>query len=415
VGVRIRAVEALGVIAARARRIALTRIGGLFGLGAANFQMLESVRRPEWIYRSRRRLPRGEFQFRHARPVADEDVALCERLIGAYAAATGASRQSPGMWSEIFGTRQRELAAALERHDPETLARLLASMFRSDFVLGMAPGSMFRHTRSRVGARIWWLRSLDGLLSLGEALGAASAEGPEQGLPGKAFEEGIEKLVAEIESSLGISIDFPDVGAAYGLSAGDRLIPIESPEQIYAAMRLREAVRRYLEPDRMRNLRVVEVGAGYGGMAYWFLQLHAGIERYVIVDLPITNVLHGYFLSQALGAAHVSLFGEKPARVQVMPDSALDAIEGSQDVLVNKDSFPEMPERAMLDYLEWARSNCEGILYSYNQEAGAPFQGVPQNVVPSALQRVGGFERLQRDCSWLRRGYVEEVYLRKPA
>jgi hypothetical protein len=50
-------------------------------------------------------------------------------------------------------------------------------------------------------------------------------------------------------------------------------------------------------------------------------------------------------------------------------------------------------------------------LYSYNQEAAAPFDGVPQNVVCELVEQVGGFRRVRRDASWLRRGYVEEVFL----
>ena len=81
-------------------------------------------------------------------------------------------------------------------------------------------------------------------------------------------------------------------------------------------------------------------------------------------------------------------------------------------MLANKDSMPEMPEAAMVGYLEWARSTCDGILFSYNQEGGATFDGEPQNLVPRAVDRVGGFARVQRDLSWVRRGYVEEIYTR---
>ena len=55
-------------------------------------------------------------------------------------------------------------------------------------------------------------------------------------------------------------------------------------------------------------------------------------------------------------------------------------------------------------------ANCDGIFYSYNQEAAAPFDGEPQNVVSEVVARLGGFTALRRDPSWLRRGYVEEVY-----
>jgi hypothetical protein len=65
-----------------------------------------------------------------------------------------------------------------------------------------------------------------------------------------------------------------------------------------------------------------------------------------------------------------------------------------------------------VEYLEWARANCRGLFFSYNQEAQASFGGERQNLVPAAVAAVGGFARLRRDASWVRRGYVEEIYVR---
>jgi hypothetical protein len=380
-------------------------------LSPFNRQVLESIRRPEWVYRGQ--LPQGELHFRRPRPIAEDDLTLCGRLIAAYAAAAGgrqASEQAEGMWSWIIDARQRALAEVLEAHDTSALASMLASMFQSRFILGIAYGDLCRHSdESPLAAHIWWLKALDGLLSLAEATGAVPAEGPEQGVLGQAFENGIADVVQKTEDQLGISIDFPDVGAPYGLMAADKLIPLESPEQIYAAMRLRDAMRLHLQPKE--TVHVVEIGGGYGGMAYWFLQLQTNVKHYSIVDLPTVNVLQGYFLSKVLGTHAVSFFGETPAQVVIVPDSELRTLAPC-DVLVNKDSFPEMPEEALSEYLAWAHSKCTGIAYSYNQETAAPFLGVRQNLVPEAMRRVGNFTRLRRDCSWLRRGYVEEVYAR---
>jgi hypothetical protein len=181
------------------------------------------------------------------------------------------------------------------------------------------------------------------------------------------------------------------------MSVGGRLIPLEWPEQIYAASRLRAV-------GPMRT--VVEIGAGYGAMAYWAVRLNT-IDRYTIVDLPIVNVLQGYFLSKAIG--EVTLFGEPQGRIAVLPNTALGEIETPVDLVINKDSMPEMPEDAMLEYLTWARSSCRSF-FSYNQEARADFQGEKQNNVPHGVETVGGFELVRRDASWVRRGYVEEIY-----
>jgi len=393
------------------------RLGARLGLPLFTWQLLESIRRPEWLYRSNGLLPRGKLYFREPQPVSEADIDLCERLIASYSAVQElSSEETGGMWSTIFASHQRQLAGALERRDATVLAEMLASMFRADFMFGIAPGSLVRESKSRLGARIWWLKGLEGLLSLAEALGVTGVDNPEQGTPGRAFiDVGIDGVVEKIETHLGISMNFPEVGAPYGILADEQLITLESPEQIYAAERLRQAMRLHLSPESWNHPRIVEIGAGYGGMAYWFLRMQKTVESYVIVDLPIMNVVQGYFLSRALGPDVVSFFGESPAQITIVPNSALASVAVPYDVLLNKDSMPEMPERAMLDYLVWARSGCDGLFFSYNQEAAAQFDGVSQSLVPEAVERVGGFARVRRDASWLRRGYVEEIYVRTRA
>jgi hypothetical protein len=388
-----------------------TQVGGrvLGGYEAAldYVRLLESFDRPTWLYRSRGTLPSTDVHFRSPRSVADADIALCQRLIDAYVSAQSAAPSPSGIWSHgIFQHRQRELVSALERGDASLLARLLASMFRSEFVLGTAPGSLGA-ARSGFNMKLACLKALDKLVALAESQGAICCENPEQGAVGIAFADGPATLVRNTESALGVSLDFPDVGAAYGIRLAGRLISWDAPDQLYAAARLREAVRTYL-PAPNRPLHVVEIGGGYGAMAYWLLRMSN--LRYTIVDLPLINVLQGYFLSQALGPSKVSLHGEPTRPVAIVPTHALRSVDLPFDVLANKDSMPEIPEAALLDYLSWARMGCEGIFYSYNHESALRLEDKSQNVVPQVLASLGGFVRVRRDASWVRRGYAEEIY-----
>ncbi len=335
-------------------------------------------------------------------------MALCRRLIDAYVLAQADALPPSGMWShDIFRDRQRELVRALERRDAAILAERLASMFRSDAVLGMAHGSVGVATLSRLGRRFSSLVTLNKLVALAESQGAVQAESPEQGAVGLAFVDGVEPLIANTEAALGVPLDFPDVGAAYGIQMAGRLITRDTPDQVYAAARIRDAMRTYLT-DRDPPHSVVEIGGGYGAMAYWLLRMTN--LRYAIIDLPVVNVLQGYFLAQSLGASEVSFYGEDPRHVAISPTHALSGVDLPFDVLVNKDSMPEIPAVTLIDYLSWARIGCTGLFYSYNQETATPYDGTPQNVVPKVLEGVGGFDAVRRDASWLRRGYVEEIY-----
>lgn len=372
-------------------------------------QVVVNFERPGWIYGLGSVAPTGEQLFRAPEPVTEADLALCDRLVAAYRLAQSEAPLPSGMWAHSdFRQRQRVLVEALADGTPRPLAEMLGSMFRSDFVLGMAPGSMGRKRRAGPLARLSWLMSMTKVVALAEALGTVRAENPEQGSKAPALRASLDDLVSGMEAELGLSLDFPRVGAAYGSVVGGRLITPETPDQVYGAARLRDAIATYLPPsDQPRG--VVEIGGGYGAMAYWFMQMVDA--RYAIVDLPIVGVLQGYFLSQVLGHDAVAVYGETHGQVTIVPDHALASVQSPIDVVANKDSLPEITLDAALGYLQWTRAKCRGLFYSNNQEGAAVFDGIAQNVVSDLVERVGGFKRVRRDASWVRRGYVEEIFV----
>lgn len=391
----------------------LLRVGTRVGASPQNWLLLESMSRPWWLYRSRGRLALGKLERRSPNPVTEADIALCERLIAAFVKATGQDdeeRETRGLWAWLFDLYQRPLAETLERRDARGLAALMASMFQEEFTRGLMVHAHVRNSGSWLGSQILSLKSLDVLVSLAEALGVVPVEGPEQRRAGVVFDGDIKDLLAAIDRALGFEVDFPNVGAPFGLAVDGRVITLETPEQIYAAVRLEQAICTHLPRRSRSDLRIVEIGGGYGGMCYWYLRMRPDCSRYTIVDLPIMNVLHGYFLSQALGVSAVSFYGEPGAQVRILPDSALGDIETPFGVLVNKDSMPEMPYDTMVEYLKWGRRACDGFFYSYNHEVPAEYRGQPAGHVSEAVERIGGFTRIRRDHSWLRRGYIEEIY-----
>jgi hypothetical protein len=147
-------------------------------------------------------------------------------------------------------------------------------------------------------------------------------------------------------------------------------------------------------------------------MCLWFLRQRPDIGSYTIVDLPIVNLIQGYFLGRSLGPGSIGLFGEADDRpIRILPDFAIADVSTPFDILVNKDSLPEMPGPVMNDYLRWGADNCTGVFYSYNQETAMTFQSQAQGVVHAAVETLGGYERVRRDRAWVREGYVEEIYL----
>jgi hypothetical protein len=392
-----------------------------FGLTGYNLYLLRSLKRPEWIYGARGAIPYKKLTFLPAAQITDSDISLCDRLICAYhkvvtSAATGEGISR--LWSDNIKRHYRKLNLALDQKNPALLAKTLSSMFTEGFLYGIASGDQYKQASSWLGSRIWSLKCLDDVVSLAECLGIVRTECPEQGVLGYAFKDGLDELVAKIESTLGMSIGFPDVGAPYGITAGHSLITMEAPEHIGVAFCVNQAVNRNLDPQHANLPNIVELGGGFGGTAHWLMNLRKmSVGSYTIIDLPLANVLQGYFLSKAFGESMVSFYEESPPQgsarkiIAVLPTIALDSLKGKNtDLLLNENSMPEMPEQAAMDYISWAKDNVRGIFYSYNQEAYSPVDGVPQVLVPQIVARVGGLKLLTRNFSWMRRGYVEEVY-----
>lgn len=417
------------MLARRVAKRAFPRLAGAMGRTARatslNWYFVRSLTRPQWLYGANVRIPTYPLTFVPAASITAEDVTLCERLIAAYRQAKAlepADSQAIGeIWSDIIEQHHGKLETALDRADPVRLATALSSMFRESFMTGISSANLYTNIKNKLDARVWSLKYIDQIVSLAEFLGVVRTETPEQGMVGYALKDGLEALVARMEQAIGVPIAFPQVGAPYGIKVGDSLITIEAPEHIYVAMRLNQAIDSYLTGEFVSQPNIVEIGAGFGGTAYWLLQLRKIVGSYTIIDLPLTNVMQGYFLSKVFGVSQVALYGETQAEgrnrktIAVLPTHAIASMkEGNVDVLLNEDSMPEMPERAVTDYIRWAKYTLRGIFYSYNQEAYSPVNDVPQTLVPEIVEHVGVFKRLTRNRSWVRRGYVEEVYIPAP-
>ena len=365
------------------------------GLARHDLYVAKSLKRIEWLYRPGCHIPQATIAMAPVMDPTPADVSFCERLIAAYQSS---NRSAGGpIWSSIISSEYEQMRDSLENQRGVDLAFILSRMFRSSCVHGIASGDLYKSTLAK---RIWQLKLFDDSVSLAEYLGVVRVENPEQGAIGKALVDGLAPLVDRIEERVG-PIGFPCVGGPYGIYAGDRLLTMETPEYIYVAARIREAVRGNL--PRLARPEILEIGAGFGGTALFVLRFMPEVKRYVIVDLPIINVLQGYFLGKCFGFSAVSFFQEPNARIQILPPSELAA--QSCDILLNENSMPEMPAETVCEYLKWASGNVRGIFYSYQQEAWNS-----QVLVPDAIAQCTSLIRLSRNPSWVRRGYVEEVY-----
>ena len=105
--------------------------------------------------------------------------------------------------------------------------------------------------------------------------------------------------------------------------------------------------------------RIVEIGAGLGRTAYFAWQL--GLRDLTIIDIAMSGVAQAYFLGRVLGADAVRLYGEEPGSgscIRILPPSAFLEAGDHYDLLLNIDSWTEMPKETARQYLRSALARC---------------------------------------------------------
>ncbi|RUX32490.1 hypothetical protein EOA23_09005 [Mesorhizobium sp. M2A.F.Ca.ET.042.01.1.1] len=340
-------------------------------------------------------------------------VATARRLIAAYKATM--SQESPlrqimngDLWSALTRDHFGQLLGILHAEDAEQLSRYLVDFGREYTWFGGITTGVDGYTYWDRDDRFVAYSYFDKLVCLGEALGVLSAESPEQGPLGKwgnNIQSDPEGLVRAIEAQLGIKI-VPPQGTVHvaGLSVGSGLLHYRHINAVYLATRIRD----FAAPQD----RICEFGGGLGLAAY-YLNLF-GRKNVTIFDLPIVNILSGYFLIGTLGQEAVCLEGEEPR-----PDTIAiranwnceKAADGAFRITANQDSFPEINRRIFDEYVEQIRRTTSGFFLSINHEGEQKIAGGEKHLhVSKLLSTSPDFHRMYRSPYWLRRGYVEELY-----
>lgn len=388
------------------------------GITLVNYDLLKYTKHYRWLPIFFR-IPTLKINYYKTKDPTNDDILLCQRIIDAYRKATSdkakIEKNTGQMWSQSIKMRCDKLISVVESLDARELARILASMFREDFVYGLASGSLIENAHSCIGRKIWSLKYQDNVVALAEYLSIVRSESNEQGIKAYALKDGIDALVAKIEIAIGIPMDFPDIGAPYGIKANNSLVTMEHPEHIYVALRINHAVQNYLKDRSKQPLNLVEIGGGFGNLAYWMIKLKKiDVGSYTIIDLPLINVLQSYFLGKAFGALNVKLYDETSndnAAISILPTFVFEKETiRNIDVLINENSMPEMSNEIARNYILYAKKRLNGIFFSYNHEAYSVVYGKPQVLVPEVIESVGGFRCISRNVSWVRSSYVEEVY-----
>ena len=325
----------------------------------------------------------------------NDDVSLIARLVAAYRLAVRTPLGSlDSLWLTMFSDLKREIHDALLTNDPTVIQGLLRDPSRSDLLYGFdnlaksllpAPADPAAHA-----SEIYSL-----LVHLSEAVGGRAARCPEYPLKDPLPE--IDKLLAELDEAFGLRLDFPTpFPCEYGLNTSRGIVSYRAVHAIYQAWRVTQL------GDTLPAPRVLEIGGGLGRTAYYAWQF--GLRDYTLIDIPMTAVAQANFLGRVLGEKTIQLYGETgEGSVRILPPAMfLDQLD-YYDVVLNVDSLTEMAPETARAYCTAIDSRAKMFL-SINHEEGR-FKA--RDVFAGRL--------VYRAPYWLRRGYVEELTLRKQA
>jgi hypothetical protein len=316
---------------------------------------------------------------------------------------------APGMW-DLIEVNNSAFLEALNDGDVGAVRERLAGMLQDDLSwgLGCCGREVTAWLREATPGNRAQLTFTDVLVSLAEAVGALRVTSPEQNPKEHArpLTVDLDETYRMLGRASGMSFAQPVAAGAIGGRLAGEFVSADTLGHGYTLHRLRQLG---MTPESA----IVEIGGGYGCLAE--LAARNGQTNYTIVDLPWVNALQGYYLLMTRPPESVQLFGEdQDAPTRILPFWCFDEIpDRSVHVVVNTNSMPEMGAATARNYVKGIRRILrDGVFLSINQEAKAPVEQIgTQLCVAELMDEAGTFRRLSRHRSWLRHGYVEEVYV----
>ena len=147
---------------------------------------------------------------------------------------------------------------------------------------------------------------------------------------------------------------------------------------VYSAWQIKRIYNLISKKNKPNN--ILEIGAGYGGLACKLTQIFKN-SKYIIIDLPEVLLIQNYYLSKnnpSLKIINLLDFNYQEnfdienieGDIILVPFTIYKNIQNFKfDLAINTRSFGEMPNKIMVEYIKWIEENIsiDGLLYNTNR------------------------------------------------
>jgi hypothetical protein len=254
------------------------------------------------------------------------------------------------MWDPIFKKQHQNISDALLAEDYDSIVKIYSRFFRESCSFGLhgCYGDMTPFFKDKIALhdKLYYLIDFNYRANL------------------------YEDLIGERSPS---TLNSPIIGAPYGLTYKNEFVLDGASYKYYYATRIAGL------PQDENGAVVVEIGGGYGGMAY-YLNRDSKV-KYIDFDLPENMALTAFYLMHALPDKNIMLYGEDSLDnfanydIAILPSFAIEKIHSnSVDLVFNSYSFGEMSSNTVAVYLSETDRilKRDGWLYHINLNKRCP-------------------------------------------
>jgi hypothetical protein len=321
------------------------------------------------------------------------------RVKAAYLAAGTPQQDYPWAWIDH---RRRPVHDALVAPDNAAIRAIFADPASTDLFYGV--DNLFPEVIAQISANpeadayaAQAIRS--DILILLDAIGLQPIPYEDRPL-GEIRELEVETSLQQLDRALRQRVEFPNpFRGEVGLSTERGTASFRAIQALYQAWRVQQLLNR---SDRRT---VLEIGPGIGRTAYYASKAGA---HYTTLDLPLGVIAQACFLGATLGPGRIWLFGEDPksasGKIRLFPSTMMGSIKDNFAVILNVDSMTEMGQQAASELTRWIGARGAAFL-SINHEANG------FTVKQLAESHFADDSLVSRSPYWMRRGYVEELYV----